>query len=31
MIAKNDKMMQYLQDLFKQRKDIEKYYIAIVH
>jgi 23S rRNA pseudouridine1911/1915/1917 synthase len=24
-------MMQYLQDLFKQRKDIEKYYIAIVH
>jgi len=31
MIAKNDKMMQYLQNLFKERKNIEKYYIAIVN
>ena len=31
MIAKNDNMMQYLQTLFKERKDISKYYIAIVH
>jgi len=31
MIAKNDNMMHYLQDLFKERKNIEKYYIAVVH
>lgn len=31
MIAKNDKMMSYLQTLFKERKNISKYYIAIVH
>ena len=31
MIAKNDKMMSYLQNLFKQRENISKYYIAIVH
>ncbi len=31
MVAKNDNMMQYLQTLFKERKDIAKYYIAIVH
>ncbi len=31
MIAKNDKMMHYLQTLFKERKDISKYYLAIVH
>lgn len=31
MVAKNDNMMHYLQTLFKERKDISKYYIAIVH
>jgi len=31
MIAKNDKMMQYLQTLFKERENISKYYLAIVH
>jgi len=31
MVAKNDNMMQYLQTLFKERKNISKYYIAIVH
>ncbi|MDQ7023578.1 MAG: RluA family pseudouridine synthase [Candidatus Gracilibacteria bacterium] len=31
MIAKNDKMMHYLQTLFKERKNISKYYLAIVH
>jgi 23S rRNA-/tRNA-specific pseudouridylate synthase len=31
MIAKNDNMMHYLQDLFKERVDISKYYIAVVH
>jgi len=31
MVAKNDNMMQYLQTLFKEREDISKYYIAIVH
>lgn len=30
MIAKNDKMMLYLQDLMKQREKIGKYYLAIV-
>lgn len=30
MIAKNDFMMQYLQEIIKQRKNINKYYIAIV-
>jgi len=30
MIAKTDKMMNYLSDIFKSRK-IDKYYIAIVH
>ncbi len=30
-IARNDSMMHYLQDCFKQRKDISKYYLAIVH
>jgi len=31
MVAKNDKMMAYLQTLFKERENISKYYIAIVH
>lgn len=30
MIAKNDKMMRYLQDII-QKRNIEKYYIAIVY
>lgn len=30
MIAKNDKMMLYLQDIMKKREKIWKYYIAIV-
>lgn len=30
MIAKNDKMMHYLQDTIKERKNIWKYYLAIV-
>ncbi len=30
-IAKNDSMMQYLQTCFKERQDISKYYIAVVH
>lgn len=31
MIAKNDKMMLYLQETMKKREHIGKYYIAIVH
>ena len=31
MIAKNDKMMLYLQDTMKRRDKIWKYYIALVH
>lgn len=31
MIAKNDYMMNYLQDIIKQRKNIHKYYLAIVN
>lgn len=31
MIAKNDKMMLYLQDLIKKREKIWKYYLAIVN
>jgi 23S rRNA-/tRNA-specific pseudouridylate synthase len=31
MIAKNDNMMGYLQTLFKERENISKYYIAVVH
>jgi len=31
LVAKNDKMMQYLQDLFKQRENISKYYLAVVN
>ncbi len=30
LIAKNDKMMKYLQEIFKKR-EIEKYYLAIVY
>ena len=30
-IAKNDTMMRYLQECFKKRENIEKYYLAIVH
>jgi 23S rRNA-/tRNA-specific pseudouridylate synthase len=29
MVAKNDKMMQYLQKIIKNR-EVDKYYIAIV-
>jgi len=31
MIAKNDNMIHYLSKLFKERVNISKYYIAIVH
>lgn len=31
MVAKNDNSMHYLQNLLKEKKDISKYYIAIVH
>lgn len=30
MIAKNDKMMLYLQDIMKKREKIGKYYVVIV-